>query len=191
MQSTFTLTLADGRTLKLVGTYQCYMSARIIDSDGDLVDVGRFPNESGLLEMYLDGERIASAINGSWNLIDVPDRPGIRKIYGLPIGFTKSEDAQRYENWVKDLISSGTTEGVVAYRADKAEKEYIKQLEHAKSIIKKAESQIDIPDKAEAKRRMNQYNDIHNEGGDGFVPYIYCREEYEYALDVVNAEKVK
>ena len=30
---------------------------------------------------------------------------------------------------------------------------------------------------------MKRYNDINNDGGDGYVPYIISLEEYEYAKE--------
>lgn len=55
--------------------------------------------------------------------------------------------------------------------------EEIKEIE---SAIAEADKQKDIPTKAEAERRMKAYNDLNNEGGEGFVPHIYSKEEYVF-----------
>lgn len=45
--------------------------------------------------------------------------------------------------------------------------------------IAKAERQRDLPTREEADRRMKRYNDVQNEGYEGYVPYIYSRDEYD------------
>lgn len=37
----------------------------------------------------------------------------------------------------------------------------------------------DLPTAAEAAKIMRRYNDIHNEGGEGYVPHVQSREEYD------------
>lgn len=77
-----------------------------------------------------------------------------------------------------------------AYKADQKRKERAEEIERAKKLMAKAEQQKTIPTKAEAKRMMRQYNELMNEGGEGFVPHIISREEYDYALKVVaDSEK--
>lgn len=50
-------------------------------------------------------------------------------------------------------------------------------------VIAAAERQADMPDThEEAVRRMRAYNNTNNEGGGGYVPYIYSREEYDAAV---------
>lgn len=54
--------------------------------------------------------------------------------------------------------------------------EEIAELERCKAD---AERQADMPSAAEACAREKAYNDLHNEGGEGYVPHIYSRTEYE------------
>lgn len=64
---------------------------------------------------------------------------------------------------------------------EKKAKEIERQIEYWKQIIKMAEAQQDIPSREEVKKRLKIYNDTYNEGGEGFLPYIVSREEYESA----------
>ena len=59
------------------------------------------------------------------------------------------------------------------------EKELAERVDYLKSCIEAAERQRDLPTMEEAKRRMKAYNSLQNEDGDGYVPHIYSREEYE------------
>ena len=65
-------------------------------------------------------------------------------------------------------------------------KELKKLKEQCTDIVAKAEAQGDIPSREEARRRMKVWNDINNEGGEGFVPRIICREEYEAAKEFLS-----
>lgn len=53
--------------------------------------------------------------------------------------------------------------------------------------------QKDLPTRQEVRRRMKAYNDLYNEGSEGYVPYIHCIEERDYAVDqiAVYQEKIK
>ena len=53
---------------------------------------------------------------------------------------------------------------------------YIDSLEKSIATAKK---QKDLPSREEAKRRMKTYNNTVNEGGEGYVPHIITKEEYE------------
>lgn len=36
------------------------------------------------------------------------------------------------------------------------------------------------------KMLKKQYNNIHNEGGEGYIPHFYTYEEYEYAKKLLS-----
>lgn len=60
------------------------------------------------------------------------------------------------------------------------------QIAHAKDIVKKAEAQKSIPTAAELRRIQKEWNDVYNEGGEGYVPQMITREQYEGALKVLE-----
>lgn len=187
MKGTFEYKLSDGRTCKLEVKYECVMEHETIYSDGIPVTMrDATPTEAGRCDLvaYIDGKKFDSCWNSAfWRLIDVDN--GAKKIWGLKVGFTKPEDADRYEKWLADIMDKGTSDEVKAYRKAQEEKEIKAELDTAKKIIKKAENQPDLPSWDEARRRERQYNDIINEGGEGYVPHVYSREEYENAKKVI------
>lgn len=69
-------------------------------------------------------------------------------------------------------------------RAEEAErKDRDETTKYLEATIARAEAQREIPTRAEAKRQMKAYNDVYNEGGEGYVPHILSHEEYEAAKE--------
>ena len=67
------------------------------------------------------------------------------------------------------------------------EKEEIeKEIKEAKAIVERAEQQRDIPSSQEARAREKNRNNIFNEGGEGYVPHIIDKDEYNWALKVLG-----
>jgi len=62
------------------------------------------------------------------------------------------------------------------------------ELVEAKAIIAKAEKQTVIPTWEEEKANRKAYNDVMNEGGDGYVPHRITVEQVAWAKDII-AEK--
>lgn len=185
MESSFTWILSNGKEARLEAKYDCVMRADTLYADGYNIPTEPKPETAGNCNMvlYVDGQRIDSCYNPSfWQLIDIKDTPktGVRKIWGLKAGMMP-DVAARYEDWLAKLIEAGTSDEVKEYRAAEKAKEDAKEIAAAKRLIEKAEKQREIPPRAEAERQMKRYNDINNEGGEGFVPYIINREEYEAA----------
>lgn len=67
----------------------------------------------------------------------------------------------------------------------KQEKE---EIEEAKAIVKLAEKEglENLMSDAELKVWRKQYNDLHNEGGEGYIPTKVSKESYERALTILN-----
>lgn len=187
MNGTFEFRLSNGSVCKLEADYECTMKKEIIDADGVKIIGEPKPNDIGKsrLVAYVDGKKVDQSSDKSfWVLIDT--KTGVKKIWGLNVGFAKPEDAENYEKWIAGIIEGGKSDEVKAYEKAKADKEVREKIECAKEVIDKAERQKDIPSKDEAKRRMKQYNAAANEDGEGYTPYIYSAEEYEYAKKIIK-----
>ena len=66
-------------------------------------------------------------------------------------------------------------------RNEKLAKENAEDIEHYKRVISGCEKQQKLYTKEEAIAKAKEWNDIHNEGGEGFVPHFYTIDEYEHA----------
>lgn len=184
--TTFEWKLSDGRTCRLEARYRCTMEKEVIDADGDKIEVGMKPSEAydNELVAYVDGKAVDRSRDASfWVLIDVK---GGKRIWGLKVGFANPADAERYEAWIAEVIEAGKSDEVKAYEQEQRELKIKSEVEHAQKVIRMAEAQKDIPSQAEARRRMRQYNDLMNEGGEGYVPHIYSIEEYEAAKQIIE-----
>jgi len=64
---------------------------------------------------------------------------------------------------------------------EKAEKTRLENIQYYKDIIYRCESQSNLYTKEEAKRARTNYNNLYNEGGEGYVSLFYTIDEYKYA----------
>ena len=162
-------TLKDGRKVTLEARYTEKVVPRILDADGWKIEAGE--------DSCWDP--------GFWQVIKT-SKPGIKMIWGIKnIGFTDDRAAE-IEAFLNSVIEEGRDEKAQALRDEKAAKELKDLRKHYSEVVAKAEAQHDIPDREEARRRMKVWNDINNEGGEGFVPRIICREEYEAAKEFLS-----
>ena len=80
------------------------------------------------------------------------------------------------------IISEAEKEAYIKLNNDreaaKKAEEKAEAIAFLKERIKEIEAQTDIPTAKEAKRRMKAYNDLYNEGGEGYVPHIYSIDDY-------------
>jgi len=76
----------------------------------------------------------------------------------------------------------------------KAEKQAVEnEIKEATAIVAQAEKQgVDtLITTAEVKAWRKRYNDLHNEGGEGYIPSKVSREQYEWALSVLGQPQVR
>lgn len=66
------------------------------------------------------------------------------------------------------------------------QKEIAAEVERCNKIIAACEKQEKLYTKEEAAKKRKAYINLHNEGGDGFVPYYYTIDEYERAKSVLK-----
>lgn len=180
MESTLTF-VKNGKEIVIKASYKKEMVAQTVNADGDIIETGKHEVVTEeKMSVYVNGKLIGESTNSNfWALVDCN---GAKKIWGLPVGFTNVEDAHRYEAWLNDLINGAEAEEI----EKDEENEESGKVEHAKSVIAKAEAQHTIPSRDEAKKMMDRYNDMMNECGEGYVPHIVSMEEYENAKSVVE-----
>ena len=190
MKKTYEWNLTDGRKVTLEADYSETVRNEEVNLDGDIIETGRREIvKDAMLTAYIDGKKFDSCWNVNfWKVIDA-GKTGMKRIWGIKsIGFT-AERAEEIERFLSSVIEEGRSEEAQEIRATEKAAEVAKEIEAAERLIAKAEAQADIPSREEAKRRMKRYNDINNEGGEGYVPYIVSREEYEYAKERISKLK--
>jgi len=84
----------------------------------------------------------------------------------------------------------GCTREMIAEQITKALNIVIPDVElvEAKAIIAKAEKQTVIPTWEEEKANRKAYNDVMNEGGEGYVPHRVTVEQVAWAKEIIAAK---
>lgn len=103
-------------------------------------------------------------------------------------------EAERYNQWVDALIADGKCAEEVAEEAAKKKERAEHEIECAKSIIDSAETTLCRSERLmtnkEAKAWQKNYNDVMNEGGEGYIPGITTEESLRYALEILKKYNV-
>ena len=189
------------KTMKLVGSTgneielrafcKTTMVEKEIDSDGYTIKCGTEPRTDANLELWVDGKKVDSCWDTNfWQLIDVPGRPEIKKIWGLKVGMSL-EQAEKVEAFLESVIRDGKSAEVEAAETAEAEKKQAARVEEANEIIVKAERTVRNADGSlmtndEARVWRRNYNNLCNEGGEGYVPEVITQEMYDWAKSVTR-----
>lgn len=185
---TLTWTGSRGNKIELRAICKIYMEETEHDLDGWKVKGKPEPRTDANLELWLDGKKIDSCWDiNFWKIIDTSQ--GIKKVWGLKVGMS-DEQAIKVEAFLKDVVESGKTEEVKAYEKAKTGKGKQEEIERAQEVIeaskttrKNADGTLMTMEQAKAWRK--RYNDINNEGGEGYIPSIVTQEQYDWAKQVL------
>lgn len=78
------------------------------------------------------------------------------------------------------VITNEQKEALLNYNKKEILEKENKQINYYKDLIKNIEKH-QLYHAQDVEKMKKQYNDIHNEGGEGYIPHFYTFEEYEYA----------
>lgn len=78
------------------------------------------------------------------------------------------------------VITNEQKQALLNYNTKEILEKENKQINYYKELIKNIEKHK-LYHAQEVRKMKKQYNDIHNEGGEGYIPHFYTFEEYEYA----------
>lgn len=173
-----------GNQIELRAYCETTMVDDILDADGYEINVGKKAQTNANLELWVDGKKIGSCWNTNfWQIIDT--QSGMKKIWGLPVGMT-NEQAVIVERFLKDVIESGKKEEVKTEEATQTEAERAERKAEAQKVVDEAaKCTSPLMTNAEYKAWRKQYNDLHNEGGEGYIPERITVEQLEYAKKVL------
>lgn len=181
--TTINWTGSRGNKIELRARCEISMATKTIDLDGDIIESGKEPRTKADLELWVDDKKVDSCWNTAfWKLIDCN---GYKKVWGLPVMMTE-EQAEKVEKFLNDIIENGKSEDVKEHEAAKRAQEKAEETAEAKKIINAAETTRRNEDgtlmtQAQARAWQTRYNNLHNEGGEGYVPEIITREDVKYA----------
>lgn len=180
--------------LRFEAEYKPELIEEVIDADGYKINTGRIEKiEQGYLKLYVDGKVFSKCYYpGDWRLVDTTEMnpvcglPAGWKINGMKVVFTKVSDKEAYEKFIAEVIAEGTTDEIKAFDEAEKAKEVSKELKRLDRIIAEAEKEMQygelLKTREDVRKWKQNWNNIHNEGGEGFVPDKISQEEYESAL---------
>lgn len=96
-------------------------------------------------------------------------------------------------NLINTLIEEMKTELAIEFGIEtEAQKQQRGEIEEAKAVIKQAEKEgiQNLMTNEEIKVWRKRYNDLYNEGGEGYIPVKVSQEQYQRALDVLSGKEV-
>lgn len=190
MEDTLKLTLVSGNELTLTAEYSEIMEHDISDADGHQIDLGVKPVTHGSLKAYINGNLVDSCFSpSSWALYNTCNEKALaagctKGIIGIKVALTE-ENANLYKAWIDNVIESGTSQEAREYHANEEAK--IKESRKASALqyITRAEKYIASGQKLmtlkEYKAWAKNYNNVVNEGGEGYIPDLPTTESYEAA----------
>ena len=83
------------------------------------------------------------------------------------------------------VITNEQKEALLNYNTKEILEKENKQINYYKELIKNIEKHK-LYHAQDVRKMKKQYNDIHNEGGKGYIPHFYTFEEYEYAKKLLS-----
>lgn len=177
----FKFNLTNGKEVTIKAEYKEMIQDKINDADGIKINIGTEKVVKAKMTAYVDGKAVDYSVNpDAWTLIDFK---GYKKIWGMKIAFANASDAARFEKFAAEVIAEG--------KIKEEEKDELKEEKRAwaKTIVAKAEAQDDIPTAVAARARRRNYNNSMNEGGEGYVPEIINKKQYETAKRILKGER--
>lgn len=92
---------------------------------------------------------------------------------------TTSDNDGFWNNDALYIITNEQKEALLNYNTKEILKKENKQINYYKELIKNIEKHK-LYHAQDIGKMEKQYNDLHNEGGEGYIPHFYTFEEYEY-----------
>ena len=181
-----------GKKFRIELQYRRYMTAQTAWLDGDVLKMPAEPQESVSAKVFIDGKLKYETNRASayWLRLskDTKQMKGhtVKTVHDLQMAIIEPKTWDAYEKWIEEVIEEGTTPEVRTYLAQQQAAQDAEDLAEARRVVELAEEQKDIPSMEEARRRMKWWNDTYNEGGEGYVPEIIGKEQYERALATIE-----
>lgn len=181
-----------GQVIEIEASYSEAIIEEGINCDGDIIKTGKKEVvPTCRLWVTVDGKFVDRCENVNfWELIDAQVK-GYKRIWGIEKVLMTPEKAKEVEAFLNEVIAEGKTPEAVAIEEKEEESEKAEQLEIAREIIEEAKTTRKNRDGslmtiAQAKEWKQNYNNVQNEGEEGFVPNIITQEAYDRALRIVN-----
>lgn len=181
---TLTWTGSKGNKIELRAECRTILVDNVVDLDGDVYVSGKRTHVEANLELWADGKKFDSSSDiNFWRIIDAKD--GLKKIWGLKVLMTP-EQAEIVDTFLKGVIADGKAPEVVESEKVEADTRKAERKATAQAIVNEAATYTTpLMTDAEYKVWRRNYNNLHNEGGEGFIPELVTVELLEEAKKIL------
>lgn len=203
VEKEITCTTGKGTKVQVMYTYIEKMTEKIAWADGDEISLGTTPfvserftlvwtdTQKRVMPGYLD----TFPENSTENIRQLCKQSGTNKYFRTSMGgiLLPAKEIERVEEMMESARHEAKDETVQEYLRKAAEQKEAHMKSRARGILKKAEKTIRNKDGhlmtlKEAAAWKKSYNDLWNEGGEGFVPEIITKEDVEWAEKILGEE---
>lgn len=176
---------SNGKKVELIAEYSEKLVEKTYDLDGDICTTGeKEVIRNTKLILYINGKKAESSYNDTWRFVDKEiNGTKAKKLTCFAHACFPLEKAIEVEAFLAQVIADGKIDEVTEFENQKRIEKAEKEIEELSETVKKAESQKDIPTREEKIRRLEEFNNINNDGGEGYLPTIIDIIEYNYALE--------
>lgn len=181
---------ATGNEIELRAKCETVMIDDIVSLDGYEIDKGKKPIMDATLELWVNGKKQDECKQVNfWKIIDT-GTAGVKKVWGLKVGMD-SKQAELVKQFLNEVIEDGKSVEVEEMEESKEEETKEAKRKEAEDIVEEAQETARNDDgtlmtKEQVKRWQKNYNDIYNEGREGYIPRVVSQEEYDYAVSVIG-----
>lgn len=186
----FLWTGSKGQKMEIKAAYAEVVEDKIINLDGHSFKDGTEIRKKSNIQFWMDGKLIESDELGEWRIYESRQK-GVYRMRSLNSCGFLVETAKELEAFLNSVIEEGRTEEAKEYHRAEEQKEKENELRQAREIIRLSEKSPKNKDgklmtREQAKAWKRQYNNIHNEGGSGYVPDVVTKEDVEHAENIIN-----
>jgi len=169
----------NGNNIKFEITATKSVMAKTAYADGYNVDLGNEVFKKTKITVYLNGElyttgefvKLSKEYKGAWAMVD-----GRKRVMVSP------ENQEKLERLMAEAEAEVETEETKEIENGEAEKENEIEVEVAKEVVRKFESGKCV----KTEKELKEYNDLHNEGGEGYAPELITERKYQAALKTLK-----
>jgi hypothetical protein len=180
-----------GNKIELKAYCKITMANNTIDLDGHIITMGQEPLTDANLELWVDGKKVDSCWDiNFWVMIDIAGHPEFKKVWGLDLA-VNLEQAEKVTAFFESVINEGKAAEVKLHEKSESDKEAARLAKGAERVIAEAEHTVKNNDgtlmtNEQAKVWARRYNDLHNEGGEGYISEVITKEDYEWAKSILG-----
>lgn len=150
----------------------------VLDADGVKIETGKNEIvETMIITASVNGQIVARSTSG-YMMADSRFPAGCIQIGRM---VCNPEASKAIIALIDECKAEETAEVAEVKAAEKAE-----EVAEAQEIVAAAEKQTTIPTAAQYREFRRRYNEIHNEGAEGYIPTMITKEQYEAAKAIIN-----